>query len=69
MNGAWSYFGWGWFLIGFLMFVVVASVVAIAPGGGKRTPPDERTLRERHEQGEISDKEYSRRMRDLKRAA
>jgi uncharacterized membrane protein len=71
MSGAWSYFGWGWFLWGFLMFVTVASLVAVAPGGGKRkrTRPDEQQLREQYEHGEISTEEYRQRTHDLRRAA
>jgi uncharacterized membrane protein len=66
----WGYFGWGWFFVGSLMFLTVMSVIAIAPGGGRRTrTPDEKSLQERYGHGEISKQEYRRRMHDLRRAA
>jgi uncharacterized membrane protein len=66
----WGYLSWGWFFVGALMFLTVMSIIAIAPGGGKRTPtPDEKNLQERYGHGEISNQEYGRRMGDLRRAA
>ena len=66
----WGYLSWGWFFVGFLMFLTVMSLIAIAPGGGRHTPtPDEKRLKDRYGHGEISKQEYRRQMRDLHRAA
>jgi putative membrane protein len=71
----WGYWGWGWWFWVFWAFILFLIIWGIGwgwnPRGGHGAGDEvaERVLRERYARGEISDEEFDRKLKRLRRAA
>lgn len=79
-GAGWGYWGWGWWFWVFWAFILFLIIWGMGWGWSPRglddtgieagdTEAEERTLRERYARGEITDEEFDRKLRHLRRAA